>query len=305
MNRICYLAILPLCLSLIACQSKPVDTSQDMTAAAPSQHAEVAERISVTGFSGPESVRYDPELDVYFVGNFNGESSGDSNGFVSKMSPAGEIIELKFMQGGDYAPLHGARGMYADKNGLWVVDALGVHLFDRISGAQLGFVDLSSFDPGFPNDVVRGPDGALYVTDTGQAVVYRIVDGTATVATSTAMRPNGITFNPETGRLLLAPWSDGDALVEWDIADGSFTELPAFSGGSNYDGVEVVDGQIITASQGDTSLHILTDGTDRSAIKLPGKPADIAIDTRRQRVAVPYVSLHQVDIIPLEPYLAP
>ena len=27
----------------------------------------------VTGFSGPEAVRYDPDQDVYFVANFNGD----------------------------------------------------------------------------------------------------------------------------------------------------------------------------------------------------------------------------------------
>ena len=50
----------------------------------------------------------------------------------------------------------------------------------------------------------------------------------------------------------------------------------------------------------DTSLHFMVDGVDRMAVELPGKPADIAIDTKRNRVAVPYVSLNRVDIIQLE-----
>ena len=68
--------------------------------------------ISVEGFSGPEAVRYDSEQDLYFVSNFNGEVSGDANGFVSKVSPTGEILELEFMTGTDEYPFHAGRGMF-------------------------------------------------------------------------------------------------------------------------------------------------------------------------------------------------
>ncbi len=258
---------------------------------------------SVSGLSGPEAVRYDPEQDLYFVANFNGEASGDANGFVSKISAEGEILELKFMQGSERWPLHGARGMFIDPRGLWVVDADGVHLFDRESGEQIGFTDLSDFEPGFPNDIALAADGALYVTDTGKKVIYRISDGIASVATSTAMKPNGITVNPESGGLLLAPWADSQAVVEWNFAEDSFSEVGLLNGGGNFDGIEVVNGHIILASQQDTSLHIMTGGVDRRVIVLPGKPADIGIDTRRNRVAVPYVSLNRVDIISLDGYL--
>jgi len=258
---------------------------------------------SVSGLSGPEAVRYDPEQDLYFVANFNGEASGDANGFVSKISAEGEILELKFMQGSALWPLHGARGMFIDPRGLWVVDAGGVHLFDRESGEQIGFTDLSDFEPGFPNDIVLAADGALYVTDTGKRVIYRIRDGSASVATSTVMKPNGITVNPESGGLLLAPWADSQAVVEWKFTQDSFSEIGLLNGGGNFDGIEVVNGHIVVASQQDTSLHIMSNGADRRAIVLPGKPADIGVDTRRNRVAVPYVSLNRVDIISLDGYL--
>jgi len=43
----------------------------------------------------------------------------------------------------------------------------------------------------------------------------------------------------------------------------------------------------------------MVDGVDSRAIELPGKPADIGIDTKRNTVAVPYVALDLVDIISL------
>jgi len=252
------------------------------------------------GLNGPEAVRYDPELDVYFVSNFNGESSGDSNGYVSKLSPDGETLVSKFMVGTDARPFHGGRGMFIDQSGLWVVDSGGVHLFDRISGEQLDFVDFSQFELGFLNDIVLGKDGALYVTDTGEASLYRIVDKEVSFVTEVPMNPNGVTADPETGRLLLAPWSNSDEIIAWDIDEKRFTSVGKLAGGGNFDGIEVVGNRIIIASQADTSLHFMVDGVDSVAVELPGRPADIGVDTKRNAIAVPYVALNRVDIITLE-----
>lgn len=253
--------------------------------------------MSVAGFSGPEAVRYDPEQDVYFVSNFNGESSGDANGFVSLVSPAGEILDLEFMTGTDEYPFHGGRGMYIDGDGLWVADAGGIHLFDRRTGNHRQFVDLSRFDPGFPNDIVRGRDGDIYVTDTRNSVIYRVSDGEAAIAAETPFAANGITLNPENGRLILAPWTGSDEITEWDPATGEFSSVARLDGGGRIDGIEVVDGRIVAASQDDESLHVIVDGVDRRRVELAGRPADIGVDTRRNRIIVPYVALDRIDIV--------
>lgn len=255
--------------------------------------------VSVTGFSGPEAVRYDPEQDVYFVSNFNGDVSGDANAFVSKMSSSGEIIDLEFMTGTERAPFHGGRGMFIVDEGLWVADANGIHQFNRLTGEHVEYIDLSQFEPGFPNDITLGPDGNLYVTDTGNSVLYRIADGVASIATETPFAANGITTNPANGRLIIVPWSGALEYAEWDIEAESFSTIGPTDGGGNFDGVEVFEGAIIAACQADTSLHVMTGGVDRSVIGLAGEPADIAIDTKRKRVAVPFVGLDRVDILRL------
>jgi sugar lactone lactonase YvrE len=252
--------------------------------------------VSVEGFSGPEAVRYDAEQDLYFVSNFNGEVSGDANGFVSKMSPKGEILELEFMTGTDEYPFHAGRGMFIVDKTLYVADAEGIHGFNRLTGEHLQFVDLSAFEPGFPNDITQGPDGHIYVTDTGKSVIYRIADGKASIATETPFAANGITTNPKNGNLVIVPWSGALEFVEWDIDKQSFNTLGSTAGGGNYDGVEIYKGAIISACQVDTSLHVMIDGIDEKLVDLPGKPADIAIDTKRQNIAIPYVALHRVEI---------
>ena len=68
------------------------------------------------------------------------------------------------------------------------------------------------------------------------------------------------------------------------------------SAGGNFDGVEIVDGRILLASQADSSLRVLTNGESRRVVRVPGRPADIGVDTRRRRVAVPYIALDRVDV---------
>ena len=54
-----------------------------------------------------------------------------------------------------------------------------------------------------------------------------------------------------------------------------------------------------SARQADTSLHLFTNGVGRPIIKVGGPPADIAVDTKRNRVAVPIVALNRVEIYQL------
>jgi sugar lactone lactonase YvrE len=251
---------------------------------------------TITGLSGPEAVRYDPDQDVYFVSNFNGPPSGDANGFVSRVRPDGAIDSLRFMTGTTAAPLHGPRGMFITGDTLWVADAEGVHLFQRRTGTHLRFVDMRRFSPGFLNDIVQGPDGAIYITDTGASRVYRIAgDSVTTAITDEDLgAPNGITWDSANSRFLLASWNAGTPVRTWD-GRSAVTEIGTAGGGRN-DGIELVGDMVLIASQSDSAINVLQGGTVRRAIRVPGAPADIGIDTRRSRVAVPYVALNRVDI---------
>lgn len=254
----------------------------------------------ITGFDGPESVRYDPDQDVYFVANFSGDVSGDANAFVSRVSADGVILAREFMVGTSEFPFHGGRGMYIVGRSLWVADAGGIHEFDRYSGEHLGFVDFADFEPGFLNDIVQAGDGRLYVTDTGTSRLFVVSEGVVSVAAETPFQANGITLNPQNGRLVLVPWSGSSDFVEWDTESGSFHTVGSAPTGGNYDGVEFVNGSIVTASQSDQSLHVMAEGNDGMAVELAGRPADIGVDTRRMRIAVPFVGLDRVDILPIK-----
>jgi sugar lactone lactonase YvrE len=251
--------------------------------------------FSVSGFDGPEAVRYDADLDIYFVSCFNGNTSGDANGYISKVSGDGEIIELKFMIGTADFPFDAGRGMFITGDTLWVADHLGVHYFDKNSGEHLGFVDFSSENPGFLNDIAADNQGRLYVTDTGVRKVYRFnSSGYQTVIEDLPIMPNGITLLPN-GNLALAPWREGPNIYQINPETGELLVFGTVNGSDNYDGIEFFDGALITSTQQDSSLHIMINGQDELFIKVSGRPADIAINPNENVVAVPYVALGKVD----------
>ena len=281
---------------LSACSRSNSDVAVDSVRGA----IDTVPRIAmITGLAGPESVRYDPDQDVYFVGNFNGSPVGDANGFVSRVVAAdGRVDSLRFMTGPRDTPLHGPRGMFIVGDTLWVVDALGVHGFHRRTGAHLAFVNLASLQPGFPNDIARGADGALYVTDTDSSRIYRIAGGRATVvvADSTIGMPNGIAWQTSDSAFILAPWGGSRVFRRWRPNAPQVLQRISSSAGGFFDGVEIFDGLTLVASQQDSAIHILDEGGSRQLLRVLGEPADIGIDTRRRRLAVPYVELNRVDI---------
>ncbi len=180
------------------------------------------------------------------------------------------------------------------------VDLDAVRGFDRRTGAPLETVDFSAHKLGFLNDITAGPD-ALYLTDTGTNIIYRIADGRITVALEDKALggPNGITWDAAGRRFIVVPYGADSSIWAWTA--GSKTLSVAGRGTSNkYDGVEVLPGgRILVSSQGDSSLHVFAGGTGRPILKTGGAPADIAVDTKRNRVAVPFVDRGVVEIWPI------
>jgi hypothetical protein len=252
----------------------------------------------IEGLSGPEAVRYDPGQDVYFVSNFNGEASGDANGFISRVAPNGSVETLKFMVGTGEHPLHGPRGMQIVGDTLWVADAAGVHGFDRESGRHTDFIDFTGHEPGFLNDIDAAPDGTLYVTDTGDARVFRIREGEVAVVASDGLAhpPNGITWYDVVQGYVLAPWNEGLMLQSYRPEDGALVEIGNMPDGGDLDGIEEYAGRLLIASQVDQAIWAWRNGGAHKLIETTGRPADIGIDTKRGRIAVPYIALDRVDI---------
>jgi len=289
---------------LTACSSSDSgDASANATTGAQADSARLV--ASPAGFTAPEAVRYDPGQDIYFVSNWGTGDAGakDNNGFISRMLPDGTLDSLRFIAGGTGgAKLHAPRGMTIVGDTLWVVDADAVRGFNRRSGAPLATIDFSRFRLGFLNDIAASPD-ALYVTDTGTDRIYRIVRGAITVALHDSVlgRPNGITWDGGHSQLVVVPYGGDSVIRSWTAGNAAMTEIGR-SVGAKFDGVEILSGdRVLVASQGDSSIHLFAGGRGRPVIKTGGAPADIAVDTKRNRVAIPFVDRNLVEIWQLPP----
>lgn len=257
------------------------------------------------GFVAPEAVRYDPDQDVYFVGNWGtgSASATDNNGYISRMKPDGQIESMRFIAGGtNSVVLHAPRGMYIVGDTLWVADADAVRGFNKRTGEKVANIDFSVFDRGFLNDVAADATGTVYVTDTGRNKVYRVQGAggpTLVVNDTTLGSPNGITWDAANNRFIIVPYGGFKGIRGWAPGSSTMT-IVGVSTGAKYDGVEVLSGgRVLVSSQADSSLHLFSGNAGHAIIHTLGPPADIAVDTKRNRVAVPVVALNHVEIYEL------
>lgn len=232
---------------------------------------------------------------MYFISNFNGGGNDlDSNGFITKVDAEGNVVEMNFMTGTDEFPFHAPRGMFIEKGSLWVADVTGVHVFDTKTGAQQKFIDFTSFQPGFLNDVSGDGSGSIYVTDTGKPIVYKIENDSPSVfLDSLPVYPNGITFSLLKNEFVLAPWRGDTTFYSFRITK-EVEEHYTFQGG-NFDGLEFDEDMLLVASQVDQSIRVHDGSSNKILIHTIGRPADIGIDRTNKIIAVPYIALNRVD----------
>jgi sugar lactone lactonase YvrE len=274
--------------------------------------------LTVAGFKTPESVTYDAELDVYFVTNINGNPSAkDDNGFISRVRPDGTVDALAFVAGGrGGVTLHAPKGTAIVGDTLWVADIDALRGFDKRSGASLATVDLSGLGAQFLNDVAAGPDGALYITDTGIRIaatgaithpgpdrIFRVGPRqpgepqravTVAAAGDTLDRPNGIAWDARGARFIVVSFG-GPAIFSWRPGDRAPQVLARGPGG--WDGVEVLaDGRILASSWADSTVDVVAGaGVERLIGGVPS-PADIGVDTKRQRLLIPIFQGDRVEV---------
>jgi sugar lactone lactonase YvrE len=273
----------------------------------------VAPIAAVSGLASSEAVVFDPNRDVYFVSNINGDAGvKDGNGFITRITANGVVDSLHFIQGGrNGVTLNAPMGSRIQGDTLWVLDVDMLRGFNARTGAPVAAIDLAPAGAAFLNDLTAGPDGDFYITDTGVRMVNgkmdhagpdRIyhVDRNRRVAvvleTPTLSLPDGIGWDPRDRRLILAPFG-GNAVQEWHPGDPAVTSVA--SGPGKFDGVEVEsDGSIVITIWNDSSVSTLDGPNLIKKITLTMPPADASLDVRRQRVGVVSVATDRFELWP-------
>ena len=176
-------------------------------------------------FKTPESVVYDGKRDVLYVSNF---FSG-GNEFISRVSPAGEILDLQWVSG-----LRMPTGMTVRGDSLFVVDRTGLVEISIDTAQVVNRIPV----PGgrFLNDVAFDGQGRAYVSDSQASTIHRMVDGKfeAWLVGGEIRDPNGLCFD---GRRLIVGNSGDGSLKVVGLEDKTVTTLAALGQGSIMDGI--------------------------------------------------------------------
>ena len=263
-----------------------------------------AERTAfVEGFRTPESVKFDSEQDAYFVSNIDGNpSQKDGNGYIARIDAAdsARAVTTVIRGGRSGVTLNAPKGMAIAGDTLWVADIDVLRGFHRTTGAPVATIQFPR-PVYFLNDVAVGPDGALYVTDTGiqfdasggmtapsKGQIFRVEGRRATLASSDTSfdAPNGIAWDEGRQAFVVGSFN-GPTLFSWAPDSGAPRAIA--TGPGQYDGIEIVDGRVVVSSWADSSIHVLELGADSLTRIVAGvaSPADIGVDSRRSLLLIP------------------
>ena len=110
--------------------------------------------IIIENLNTPESIIYYEKEDCFFVSNINGSPvDKDENGFISKISLDGKMIEKNFIPFND-EKLNAPKGMAIKNNYLFIADLESVKIFDLNNKKMSKEIDLKEYGAVFLNDVL-------------------------------------------------------------------------------------------------------------------------------------------------------
>lgn len=238
--------LLVVCLLAAACGSPP-----------PGKAAAQDNRVPVwtlTGLSDPESVALAADGRSLYVANVAGEGDvKDGNGFISRVSMDGKLLEREWVKGLD-AP----KGAIVKGGRLFVSDIDRLVEIDTASGKVVARYPVP--DAKFLNDVAVAPDGTVLVADSGTGRILQLKDGAVSVwSTDPELRSvNGLL--PEPGRLLVTTM-EGKFLA-FDYRAKAVKVLAKDLG--QADGVARAEGDSYFVSEWPGRLFVvMADGTSR------------------------------------------
>jgi sugar lactone lactonase YvrE len=300
------LGIVTLCVAAVAACKKAEQAKPP--APPPPAARKVAE---IDSLQTPESVLWDSTQDVYFISNINGNANAkDNNGFISRVKPDSGVENLRFIAAGQNGvTLNGPKGLALHGDTLWVADIDAARAFNAKTGKPLGMVDLRALGATFLNDAAFGPDGALYITDTGIQYdsagnmshpgtdrIFRITSNrrvSVAAEGDSLRRPNGITWDATGNRFIVVAFG-GPTVFAWKLGDKLPTVIA--QGPGSFDGVVVARGQLLVSSWADSTVSAYQSGSEVKVISGVAGPADFGYDAKRNRVMIPLFTQNRVEI---------
>jgi sugar lactone lactonase YvrE len=245
-----------------------------------------------TGLMAPESAVYNATSNILYVSNINGgPMDRDGNGFISKLSLDGKVVEAQWVTG-----LNAPKGMVLHGERLYVSD------LNRLVAIQVktGRIVASYLAPNaiFLNDVTVDGAGRIYVSDMMDDAIYRL-DGNVFelwLKSPALENPNGLKV--EGDELRVAAWgvmTDGFAtkvpghLKSVSIQSKAITSLGSGTPVGNLDGLEP-DGRgnyLVTDWMAGGLYRIAPTGEAELLLDLNQGSADLLVLDARRLAIIP------------------
>jgi sugar lactone lactonase YvrE len=237
--------------------------AQEPAAPAASDAVRLEQVWRVSGLANPESVALSQDGTFLYVTNVNGEGDAvDGNGFISRVSLEGELLEREFATGLD-AP----KGIMAGGDALYVADIDEMVVIDATTGAIRRRVPV----PGarFFNDLTFAPDGQVLIADSGGQRIYGVRSDTAEVWLEHELLQSINGLLPEADRLVVTTMAG--RLLAVDYETRAVTVLA--EGLGDGDGVAALGGERYLMSEWPGLMHVVNavDGSHETIMDTRGE----------------------------------
>ena len=244
------------------------------------------------GLSNPESVVYDPQLNLFYVSNVNGAPDAkDNNGFISIVSINGNMLNEKWVEGLD-AP----KGLAIYNRTLYVADIDELVAIDIDHGRIINRYKID--DAKFMNDVTADDAGNIYVSDMVLDRIYRLNNGKLDtwIESEELNNPNGLHFTEDD--IIVGCWgkmTDGFAtdvaghLKRISLNTKNISSIGDGSPVGNLDGVEGDDesGFYVTDWMNGGLFHIDSRGNVTKLLELNQGSADLDMIKKKGLILIP------------------
>jgi sugar lactone lactonase YvrE len=209
--------------------------------------------------SVPESATFDARRDCLYVSNYDpGNPSGaEGNQAISKIGLDGRIVDPRWVTG-----LANPTGLVVVGDALFAVERQSIARIDIAQAKVTARYPIPN--AGLPNDIAAAPDGALYITDSQRATIFRLLAGTVEpwLEDPRIARPNGIVVDG--ARLIVGTNADG-CLKSVDLATKAITTVVPLGTGI-IDGLAALGGGEYLVSHNEGRLFRVS--ADGRAVKL-------------------------------------
>ena len=208
-------------------------------------HADDAAKAAwrLEGFKTPESTLVGPKGNVIYVSSVNGApTEKDGNGFISKISPDGKMIEAEWATG-----LNAPKGMSIVGGTMFVAD------IDELVAIDMATGDIRKKFPAkgakFLNDVTADSKSRVYVSDMAGNAIWQLDGDTFSkwLESDDLKSPNGLIVKGD--HLIVGAWgvmTNGFAtdvpghLLQVSLSDKAISNLGDGSSVGNLDGLEIL-----------------------------------------------------------------